>query len=73
VKKAIFWQKIANISETVRYRTKVTTKCGYKLVHSLSTGDIFDDVTWPVSKFKRNHLSRQSRDKNTCLETSSLV
>ena len=30
--------KIENISETVRYRPKVTTEHGYKLVHSLSIG-----------------------------------
>jgi len=36
----------------VRYRANVTTEFGYKLVCSLSIGDIFNDVTWPVSKFK---------------------
>ena len=43
--KSIFQQKIQNISETVQYVAKVTTECGHKLVHSLSIGDIFDDVT----------------------------
>jgi len=51
-KRLLCGQKVANISETVRYRTEVTTKCGYKLVHSLSIGYIFDDVTWPVSELK---------------------
>jgi len=32
------------MSEIVQYRAKVTTQCEYKLVHSLSIGDIFDDV-----------------------------
>jgi len=39
-----FQQKIENNSEMVRYRAKVTTKCGHKRVHCLSIGYIFDDV-----------------------------
>jgi len=52
LKGAIFRQEIENISETVRYTAKVAAECGHKLVHSLSIGDIFDDVTWPLSEFK---------------------
>ena len=35
-----------------RYTAKVTTECGYKLEHSLSTGDVLDEVTRPLSEFK---------------------
>jgi len=31
--------------ETEDGSEEVTTKCGYKRVHSLSIGDIFDDMT----------------------------
>jgi len=51
VKNSILGQKIANISKTAQYRTKVrpTTKYGYKLVHSISIGDMFDDVWCSVT------------------------
>ena len=41
----IFPQKIANITETVQYRAKLTAESKYELVHSLLIGDIYDDVT----------------------------
>ena len=52
MKKAIFRQKVENTPETVRHTAKVTTECGYKLEHSLSTGDVLDEVTRPLSEFK---------------------
>ena len=42
------WKSKICLKRCDRPRAKVTRKCGYKVVHSLSIGFIFDDVTWPV-------------------------
>jgi len=46
LKKAIFSGRISKTSlKRCEIEHKLTTECGYKLVHSVLIGDIFDDVT----------------------------
>ena len=70
---AIFFrQEVENITDTVQYTAKVTTECGYKRVHSLSIGDVFDDVSDMTAKRVQGHF-KSLADLSICLLLGLLI